>query len=274
MPVFAWQKPRARKKVSHSRRLFFCLSLGIFTQLAVAACPTDRIDQSATVEFVADGDTVILDTGQRVRFIGINTPEKGRDGKPAEPLAAAATDRLRQLLAAYDMTISLRYGPDRHDRHGRLLAHPFLPDGSNLTEILLADGLGFHIVVPPNDWSLSCYLAAEKQASKAGKGIWGNAWYKPRDSRSLPRNVRGFLRVRGKVVRISESRTASWINLQGRVALRLANRDKQYFARLDLDSLRGKTITVRGWFYPSKGRHDDLRTNLRHPASLQVDQAD
>jgi endonuclease YncB( thermonuclease family) len=271
MPVFAWQKPHAQKKASHLRRLFFCLLLSAFGQLAAAACPPDRIDQSGTVEFVADGDTVILDTGQKVRFIGINTPEKGRDGRPHEPLAEAARQRLQQLLDKHDMSMSLRYGKELHDRHGRLLAHPFLPDGSNLTEKLLADGLGFHVVVPPNDWSLSCYIGAEKQARQAGKGVWGNAWYKPRDSRSLPRNSRGFMRVRGKVVRIGKSRKASWINLQGRVALRLANKDKQHFARLDINSLKGKTITVRGWFYPSKGRHDDLRVNLHHPASLELD---
>jgi endonuclease YncB( thermonuclease family) len=262
------------KKASPSRRLFFCLRAGLVLLTALgraglvyADCPVDRIDQIARVSYVADGDTVKLDSGQWLRLIGVNTPEKGRDGQPDEPLALSARDRLQQLLAGQHMQISLRLGSEPHDRHGRLLAHAFLADGSNLSERLLADGLGFHITVPPNVWGLDCYRAAEQGARQSQQGVWKESWYYPRDSRSLPKNAQGFMRIRGKVIRLGQSKRAQWINLEGKVALRLDHRDKPAFSHINLGTLVGKTITVRGWFYPV---HNELRTNLRHPTSLET----
>lgn len=261
------------KKASPSRRLFFCLlsGLALLATLGQASrvfadCPAGQIDQTARVSFVADGDTVRLDTGEWVRLIGINTPEKGRNGRADEPLSLAARDALQQLLAAQDMRIGLRLGTEQHDRHGRLLAHAFLADGSNLSERLLADGLGFHIAVPPNLWGLECYQAAEYGARQQQRGIWKEVWYQPRDSQSLPTNAQGFMRIRGKVTRLGHSRHAEWINLEGGVALRLDNRDKPAFRDIKLGELLGKTITVRGWFYRKKG---ELRSSLRHPAAIE-----
>lgn len=263
----------AIKKASLLRRLFFCLLYGLTaatslssSSLALANCPADRIDQTARVSFIADGDTVKLSSGQWVRFIGINSPEKGRDGRIDEPLADTARIYLRELLNRQGMTISLRYGDEQRDRYGRLLAHPFLTDGSNLSEQLIAQGLGFQITVPPNVWGLDCYQAAEKQARQQQRGIWKEGWYAPRDSRSLPKNTRGFMRIRGKVIRIGYSKRSSWINLEGKVALRLDHKDKAAFTQLNLGSLVGKSITVRGWFYPA-GK--ELRSNLRHPAAIE-----
>lgn len=254
------------------RHLFFCLLFAFSTgalNTALADCPTDRIDETATVSFIADGDTVKLDSGEWVRFIAINTPEKGRKGRKDEPLANAARLALQELIEGQAMKISLRYGSDKRDRHGRLLAHAFLPDGTNISEELIADGLGFHIVVPPNDWGYNCYQAAERQAHNEQKGIWKEAWYDPRDSRSMDKSAGGFMRVRGKVVRVGKGRKTSWINLEGRVALKLAHRDRHAFGDFNPGDLVGKTITVRGWFYPSKSKYDDLRTNLRHPSAIE-----
>ena len=108
----------------------------LLVALAVPAhavrCPADRIDRGAHVARVFDGDTVALADGTHVRLIGINTPEHGRDGAPDEPFAAAATGALRELLAEHDGRLQLRFGAERHDRYGRLLAHAYLPDGRSV----------------------------------------------------------------------------------------------------------------------------------------------
>ncbi len=61
--------------------------------------PAARADQvpAATVDFVIDGDTVILDGGERVRLIGINAPELETEEAPAQPFAEEATRALAQL---------------------------------------------------------------------------------------------------------------------------------------------------------------------------------
>jgi endonuclease YncB( thermonuclease family) len=259
--------------VSHRRPFLFVstllLSLLLVTACqpaALAACSADRIDRHATVSYVADGDTVKLASGEWLRVIGINTPERGRDGRPDEPLAQRARTVLQQALAGHDMQIALRLGSDRRDRHGRLLGHAFLPDGRHLGETLLEQGLGFHISIPDNLWAADCLRRAEQRARQAGRGVWAMPWFAPRASHSIGPRQTGFMRIRGKVVRIGHSRKASWINLEGHVALRLANRDLPHFSGIDLESLQGKTLTVRGWFYRRKG---ELRTSLRHPLMIE-----
>lgn len=256
-----------------SRRPFL-LSLACLLGLALlpggtprAACAPDRIERSATVSYVADGDTVRLEDGEWVRLIGINTPEVGHDGNPDEPLARRAREALQQALAGSGMRVGLRVGSEPRDRHGRLLAHLFLADGSHLGERLLQQGLGFYIAIPPNLWAMDCLQVAEQGARQAGLGVWSNAWFVPLDSRGIASTRQGFMRVRGRVVRIGHSKKSTWLNLEGGVALRVPNRELGFFNGRDLDALRGKTVTARGWFYRHRG---ELQTTLHHPAMLET----
>ncbi len=230
-----------------------------------AGCRSTHYDARVSVTKVFDGDTVQLGDGRHLRFIGINTPERGRDTRPDEPLANAAK---QQLIAALADSKSLRliFDGDKKDRHGRLLAHPFLPDGRNLTQILLQSGLGFHIVVPPNVLFLDCYRQAEQGARQQQRGVWQQPYYQPRSATDLSGAATGFRRVTGRVSRIGESRTAFWINLGNNFALRLPKADLHYFPFAPA-SLREKTLTVRGWVYL---RRDELRMSLRHPAAIET----
>ncbi|MGB8145070.1 MAG: hypothetical protein WCF05_07865, partial [Chromatiaceae bacterium] len=74
--------------------------MGLFPFAAWSACPLPAQSEPARVTQVIDGDTLELADDTRVRLIGINTPEKGRDGKPDDPGARQASAALRDLLAA------------------------------------------------------------------------------------------------------------------------------------------------------------------------------
>jgi micrococcal nuclease len=91
------------------------------------------------VRHVLDGDTVILQNNQHVRLIGINAPELGKDGAPDQPLATRTRDRLAQLMRGQRVTLA--FERERQDHYGRLLAHVYLPDGRDVEEILLREGL-------------------------------------------------------------------------------------------------------------------------------------
>jgi endonuclease YncB( thermonuclease family) len=243
---------------------FFYAWLLLATSAQATECRLEHYDERVMVEKIYDGDTVRLTDGRHLRFIAINTPERARDSRPAQPLAEAAKQQLEILLAA-DRTLHLRYDEERKDRHGRLLAHPFLSDGRNLTRQLIQAGLGFHIVVPPNLLMLDCYHQAEQQARRQQRGLWQLAAYRPRHARQLGSKDTGFMRVSGRVSRIGESRTAYWLNLGRGFALRMPKADSGYFP-FSADSLNNKTLTVRGWIYSRRG---ELRMNLRHPASIE-----
>ncbi len=239
---------------------------------AAPACAPDRIDARVRVGYVFDGDTFEIEGGRRVRLIGVNTPELGRDGRPPEPLALAARERLIALIARAGRTVGLRYGREREDRYGRLLAHAFLPDGTDVAAVLIREGLGFAIAVPPNLWGLECRLAAERAARARGLGVWRHRdFFGPLASARLRPGggVRGFRIVEGRVVRIGRSRRSIWLNLEGRTALRVAREDLPLFRRagIDPERLAGRRVRARGWIFP---RHGELQMRVRHPSALAV----
>ena len=73
------------------------------------------------VKWVNDGDTIVLTNGQRVRYIGINTPEIAHKDQPAEPYGYAA--KKYHIKLVYRKQVRLEYDRNRKDRYGRLLAY-------------------------------------------------------------------------------------------------------------------------------------------------------
>lgn len=244
---------------------FFCASQLLAPAAQAADCQSEQYDEQVTVARIFDGDTVQLTDGRHLRFIAINTPERSHDNRPAEPLAEPAKRQLEALLAA-DKRLLLRFDQEKKDRHGRLLAHPYLHNGRNLSQTLLQAGQGFHITVPPNLLFLDCYHEAEQTARQQQRGVWQQAYYRPQSASQLPARTTGFRRISGTVSRIGESRTAYWLNLGDNFALRLPKSDLSYFPFAP-ESLLGKSLTVRGWVYE---RRNELRMNLRHPASIEA----
>ncbi len=274
-------RPRACRPPGRAPRtgalLRWAAALGLALAAGAAAarapaCPPDRIDARVRVGYVFDGDTFEIAGGRRVRLIGVNTPELGRDGRPPEPFALAARERLMALVARAGRRLGLRYGVQREDRYGRLLAHAFLPDGTSVTATLIADGLAFAIAIPPNLWGLDCHLAAEHAARAARRGVWSRPdFFGPLPTARLrPRGpVRGFRIVEGRVVRIGRSRRSLWLNLEGRTALRLAREDLALFraAGIEPGRLAGRRVRARGWLAP---RHGELQMRVHHPMALEV----
>ncbi len=274
-------KKTSKKRASSQDALFVCLlfcfivagSPTLAAQTEQTNCAVGTVAETVTVSQVIDGDTLRLRDGRLVRLIGINTPEIGREGRPSEPLAKAARKALQTLLGK-TTTVGLRFDREKQDRYGRLLAHVYLSDGTNIEVALLTAGLAAQIVVPPNVMQLECYQAAENNARKAGKGVWQNV-YRPVPVKEVSHNARGFRIIRGRVLQVGESRRSVWLNFQPRpsegpregVAVRIARTDLEWFGDRQLHSLRGKNIIVRGWLSPYKKQ---LVMRLRHPASMEI----
>lgn len=245
--------------------LLFPLCLPTLVQ--ADACTAVAIAERAAVRYVYDGDTLILGDQRRVRLIGVDTPELGRDGRPDQPFALEARDALRRLLTEHHNRIQLRFDTVRQDRYGRLLAHLYLPDGGSVERWLLHQGLATAFIVPPNVANLACYREAEQEARRARRGLWALPRYQVRDSRELEDDARGFHIIRGRIGRIGEGRRNIWLNLPGRVALRIERDDLGFFPGLDVSGLQGRTVEARGWLQWRKGK---LRMRIRHPAALTI----
>jgi len=143
---------------------FFCVFNLILTAPALAdtksfKCGSNRVDETVIVKYVHDGDTLHLADKRKVRLIGIDTPELARKEKPADAFAHEAKDALKKLIASAQNKIGLVYGIEKKDRYGRVLAHLFLPDGTNIQAELISMGYAIAYTVPPNNQYADCYIS-------------------------------------------------------------------------------------------------------------------
>lgn len=122
------------------------------------------------VNWVADGDTVLLADGRWIRYIGINTPEVATKDHPGEPLGQTARERNQQLIGGYPLR--LEFDRTLSDRYGRTLAYVYDQRGQMLNETLAAEGLAYCLPLKPNDRYADRLLAAQRKAMAARRGLW------------------------------------------------------------------------------------------------------
>jgi len=123
------------------------------------------------IRWINDGDTVILEDGRRIRYIGIDTPELAHEDRKAEPFGEAAGRFNRQMV--FNKKVRLEFDRERRDRYGRTLAYVFLEDGTLVNAHLLEEGYGHYLSRKPNRRYSGILLSAQRRAMSAGKGIWG-----------------------------------------------------------------------------------------------------
>lgn len=164
-------------------------AIALSALLAVAGCAAPGAPDAgaprtipATVERVVDGDTAwfTLDDGTRekVRFIGVDTPESTTQHEPFGKEAAAFTGTI--LTVGKD--VALQIDVDERDRYGRLLAYVWLsgPATGNdaeareamLNAVLVRDGYATVLTIPPNIAYADLFVALQIEARLAAKGLW------------------------------------------------------------------------------------------------------
>jgi endonuclease YncB( thermonuclease family) len=232
----------------------------------IPSCSATEFDDTVTIKYVIDGDTVVLSDERRVRLIGINTPEISHDNRPAEIGADQALDYLARLLKT-NPDIGLVYDEERTDKYKRTLAHLFLKDGINIQALLLKRGLATPLIIPPNLNYLDCYGKSSEFAQSQEIGLWALKQYQPVSVESLSINDLGYRIITGNVMRTGESRSATWINLARNLALRITREDLPHFPDNMFKDLTGKNITARGWLYFANGQ---FRMQIRHPANIKI----
>lgn len=215
------------------------------------------------VKWVPDGDTIHTEKSFKLRLLHINAPELNpTNEKPAEPLAKASLNKLKQLTT--DPTIYWIYDKQTRDRYKRELVLLFNQKGQFINYQLVASGLAQTLVVPPNQAYWQCIQYAEKTASKAKKGIWANIEESVKSVKKLNRD-NGFQQVQGVVSKIVDSKKYRWLILDHYLWVGIKRKDMQYFKPDNLKYRIGDTLRLRGYVYESYGK---LRMNLRHPAML------
>lgn len=133
------------------------------TTKSVKGVPTDSSISARQVTSVTDGDTFTLDSKEKVRLIGINTPEVG------QPSYAKAKETLASLIL--NKNISLQYDVEKKDSHGRTLAYVYVGNAFVNLE-LIKKGVTVIETIPPNVAHVNEFVSAQKEARAACLGIW------------------------------------------------------------------------------------------------------
>tara|TARA_R110001592_G_scaffold67871_2_gene207953 strand:- start:12137 stop:12964 length:828 start_codon:yes stop_codon:yes gene_type:complete len=266
----------ATKQVNRKALLWSAFFIAWLIALPSQADPCAAVGAGSNVvsRFVIDGDTLELVDGRRVRLLGIDTPEIGRRGKSSEPFAQVARKRLEQLTQSSGLRMHV--GEQPQDRYGRTLAHLFAADGRNIEAQLLEEGLGFALVVPPNDRLMTCHGMAERVARAADRGIWSRSPVMP----AARVADGGFTLISGRITSVSEGGGHLWLDLDGPVTLRIGRDERVSF--MDMLGNRppanwvGRNVEARGWVVDrqrkgtSPAAYKRFMLPVRHPFMLEI----
>jgi micrococcal nuclease len=129
---------------------------------------------SARVVRVVDGDTIVVSAGgreDRVRYIGVDTPESVKPGTPVQCFAKRASAENRRLVAG--RRVRLVADAEARDRYGRRLAYVYRAgDGLLVNLALVQGGYARPLTIPPNVTRADEIASAARAARRAGRGLW------------------------------------------------------------------------------------------------------
>lgn len=133
-------------------------------------------DNDTIVTRVVDGDTlevVISGKKEKVRAIGINTPETVDPRKKVECFGKEASEKAKSLLL--NQKVHLKSDPSQadYDKHGRLLRYIFLEDGSDFGLQMVGQGYAYEYTYDTPYESQEEYRLAQQEAEKLRLGLWG-----------------------------------------------------------------------------------------------------
>jgi len=145
-------------------------SLYLFTLIFTLAS-LHSFSRAATFEVkrVIDGDTLLLTTGERVRLIGVDTPETKHPKKPVQRFGKEAYLFTKGMVEGKE--VRLEYDWQRRDKYNRLLAYVYLLDGTFLNAEIIKQGYGFAYTRFPFKY-LQEFRKYEKEARENKKGLW------------------------------------------------------------------------------------------------------
>lgn len=128
----------------------------------------------ARVSRVVDGDTIIAEIPgrgeERVRYIGIDTPESVDPRRPKEYYGDEASAKNRELVQG--KPVWLEKDASDTDQFGRLLRYVYLADGTMVNEELVRLGYTQARSYPPDVKHQERLKAAEREARAAARGLW------------------------------------------------------------------------------------------------------
>ncbi len=156
--------------------------LAILAKAAPAKPPASSVALSGdtmAVTQIYDGDTIAVQRGasiEKVRLLGIDTPETKDPRKPVQCFGREASDRTKSLLMGRRVRLEMDPSQGERDKYDRLLAYVWRDDGLFVNKNLLEDGYANEYTYQSNPYKYQAeFRAAASQAQQQGKGLWASS---------------------------------------------------------------------------------------------------
>lgn len=238
----------------------------------LSGCLQGAPDKEYRVRQVIDGDTIELDNGQMVRYLGIDTPEirkRQDDGSwsyAPEPYGEKAKEFNRQLVE--NKTVRLELDVQKKDKYNRLLAYCFAGDVF-VNAKLLEEGFALLYTWPPNVKYADLLVKMQEEARRNSRGLWGELAVIP--SKDAKRYLNQLVTVEGRVTSIRQSVKVSILNFgQSKFKAVIFKEAFPVFMASGISipqTYKGKTLRVTGKVQEYK---DDFEIIIRHPSAIEV----
>ncbi len=121
---------------------------------------------------VIDGDTIVVEIDnkqEKVRLIGVDTPETVHPEKPVEYFGKEASEFTHKMVEG--KRVRLEYDWQKRDKYERLLAYVYLEDGTFLNAEIIKQGYGFAYTRFPFKY-LDDFRQYEREARENNRGLW------------------------------------------------------------------------------------------------------
>lgn len=140
------------------------------TQIGPTVSSTPSSTSYVLVTKVIDGDTIELETGEKVRYIGMNTPEIHHPKKSVECFGKEAAKRNEELVL--NKKVHLVKDVSETDRYKRLLRYVYLADGRFVNLELVEEGYAYVDTFPPDVKFAEVFKKTMEEARDAKRGLW------------------------------------------------------------------------------------------------------
>ncbi len=174
--------PKLPRRLTTKKLLTWLLTVGLIMLLVAVQKrwlkpPKAAVEQQPglyRVITIYDGDTISVDmngTAEKVRLIGVDTPETHDPRKAVQCFGKSATRFTTNIIDSHRIRLAADPDNTNRDRYNRLLRYVYLPDGRLVNAEIIKHGYGFAYTGFPFT-KLEQFRTYQKQARQKGLGLW------------------------------------------------------------------------------------------------------
>ena len=152
------------------------IGLGLISPKSSDQKPVENTTAGLLVTHVVDGDTIEIESGEKIRLLGVDTPETVDPRRPVGCFGKEASNKLKSLLEGKRVYLEKDFS--ERDKYNRLLRFVYLPleNGEKLfvNDYLIREGFAKVLTMPPDVKFTERFLQAQTEARVNSRGLWGS----------------------------------------------------------------------------------------------------